>query len=220
MSKEQKTAIVSLIKFLFIVPTLYLAYVLKNWIILFGGVLTSVFIGELIGFTLPVSKRKRKKPTSTKNKQNPQNKNTRTKVSHTRLLPDAQLLKMDLNQMSARELERLCYLYYRSKGYKAFETTSGSDGGIDLVYRHPTNGKTAVQVKHYMRSGNQIPVMQIRELDFSKRNYHCVYSEFITTTRFSLPARREKPISMTFKDITWFEKEIIPWMKRVKVKQK
>lgn len=63
-----------------------------------------------------------------------------------------------------------------------------------------------------MRSGKQIPVMQIRELGSSKRNYNCIYSEFITTSRFSLPARQGRPTSMTFRDITWFEKEIIPWM--------
>lgn len=74
--------------------------------------------------------------------------------------------------MSWRELERLCYLYYKAKGYKPQETPNGADGGVDQIYYHPQyRGKVAVQTKHYMNSNNQISVEKIRELNSAKRTW-------------------------------------------------
>ncbi|MFC5613717.1 restriction endonuclease [Metabacillus niabensis] len=43
------------------------------------------------------------------------------------------MIKSKLEDLTWREFERLCYLYFKSKGYKASETSDGADGGIDLI---------------------------------------------------------------------------------------
>ncbi|MCO7124771.1 restriction endonuclease [Sporolactobacillus shoreicorticis] len=209
MNQKQRRSIIEAVKIVLLLA--FLAYTLLNRLSL-QYLIASLIIPQLVAMILSMIL-----PKATSKKQNLQKKKStanKISISKSRQLPDKEILKLPLHKISARELERLCYLYYKSKGYKNFETRKGSDGGIDIVYEHPRNGKTAVQIKHYLGSQKQIPVMQIRELNSSKRNYHCVYSEFITTSRFSLPARQERPVSMTFRDITWFEKEIIPWMKK------
>jgi restriction system protein len=171
-----------------------------------------------IGLIFRIIPNKQKKSTRKFNK-NVRNTSSK-RIPNNRLLSDNQILKLDLKEISARELERLCYLYYRAKGYKPEETKNGADGGIDLIYYHPKHGKTAVQIKHYIHSQNQITVEKIRELDSAKKNYGCVFSEFITTSTFTNVALAEVPRSMETNDINWFKLFVIPWMKQESLKQK
>lgn len=76
---------------------------------------------------LPVSIKKNNHKQPIK-KQKPVNK-----AAHNRLRTDHEILKMSLGEMSWREVERVCFLYYKRKGYKPELTKQGADGGIDLI---------------------------------------------------------------------------------------
>jgi restriction system protein len=168
-------------------------------------------VAKLIFHLLPSSNNKKMSKT---NKTNKKKTTSPSRIPHNRILSDAEILQLDLKDISATELERLCYLYYQSKGYKPELTKKGADGGIDLTYYQPGIGKTAVQIKHYINSNNQITVKEIRELNSAKRNYDCVFSEFITTSRFTPQAAAEAPKSMNLHNIHWFNSKVIPWMKK------
>lgn len=187
-----------------------------DWYYLLFAVIFPSGVSIILNLILPApiqsNNQNKKKVKASNNKSN--SPKTFNRVPNNRKLNDHEILKLELKDISSRELERLCYLFYKSKGYKVEETKPGADGGIDLIYYHPQNGKTAVQIKHYIRSKNQISVEKIRELNSAKKNYGCVFSEFITTSTFTNPALREVPPGMDTKDIHWFEREVIPWMKK------
>ncbi|MBP3040558.1 restriction endonuclease [Bacillaceae bacterium Marseille-Q3522] len=212
MSKSDKKKLIGLLNSGIFILSFYIWYkyslnIFTFFIMLFAP---SLFVITVVSLT-PTKKRKY-------NYKSGNNKNLKKKshprIPYNRLLSDTDILNLDLKDISARELERLCYLYYKSKGYRVNETKSGADGGVDLTYYHPKNGKTAVQIKHYIHSKRQITVEKIRELDAAKKNYGCVFSEFITTSTFTLPALAEAPRGMETKDINWFNREVIPWMKK------
>jgi restriction system protein len=184
-----------------------------SWHFFVGLFILGNLIPAIVFRSIPDKKKKSKYNNNKKGKPN-----NSTRISNFRLLSDEKILQLDLKDISAIELERLCYLYYKSKGYKPELTKSGADGGIDLIYYHPEVGKTAVQIKHYIHSKNQISVEKIRELNSAKRNYDCVFSEFITTSTFTLPALAEAPKSMNMHDIYWLNSNVIPWMKKERLK--
>lgn len=191
-----------------------------SWHFFFGLLIIVAIVPTLIVSMIP-DKQDKKPTTKTSPKKTDSAPSTSSaRIPHNRLLSDSEILKLELKDISATELERLCYLYYKAKGYKPELTKKGADGGIDLTYYHPQNGKTAVQVKQYIRSKNKISSEKIRELDSAKKNYGCVFSEFITTSTFTANALQEAPISMTTHDINWFESKVIPWMKRESMKNK
>lgn len=216
MTKARKKELLPVLNGLLLLPGLWLIFHFHfNFYYLFGLiVIVPLFSHFFIWGIIPDKKKGNKSSSNKKKKINPS-----SKIPHNRLLSDYEILHLDLKNISAAELERLCYLYYKSKGYKAELTKKGADGGIDLTYYHPKNGKTAVQVKHYMHSKNQITVEKIRELDSAKKNYGCIFSEFITTSSFTKNAKEEAPRSMELNDINWFNIYVIPWMKQEIKKQ-
>ncbi|MFJ5621813.1 restriction endonuclease [Peribacillus loiseleuriae] len=215
MNKKQRNSILQLVRLIvgFITLTILLlnrADIYYYILVFILPTISSIIMDQL----LPVSIKKKKQ------KQPRKNQRIDNKAAHNQLRTDHEIVKMSLDEMPWREVERLCFLYYKSKGYKPELTKQGADGGIDLIYYHPQDGKTAVQIKHYIRSQKEISVSLIRELDGSKRNYGCVFSEFITTSTFTNPAVTQAPRGMNLRDIHWFNREIIPWMKKETQKRK
>lgn len=193
---------------------------------LLAVIVLPMIVASIITRMIPSKQTKKKAPAKKKNttsktaSKSTKQPSTTSEVPHNRLLPDEQILQLELQDMSWREIEQLVYLFYTAKGYKPELTKAGADGGIDLIYQNPEHGKTAVQIKQYIRSERQIDVKLIRELDAAKKNYKCVFSEFITTTTFTNPASAEKPPGMDLKDIRWFNRQVLPWMEKEQKKRK
>lgn len=53
------------------------------------------------------------------------------------LRSDSEILKLPIEEISWKEFERLCYLYYKAKRYKLELTKEGADGGVDLIIYDP-----------------------------------------------------------------------------------
>lgn len=161
------------------------------------------------------AKKATKKKTSTKNKSTKTaNKTTKTKQAkpHNLLRSDNEILTIPLDELSWREFERLCFLYFKAKGKKPQETAEGADGGVDLIYfDRYHNANVAVQIKKY-KSGNQITVREIRELKTAKNNHNCGLAEFITTSTFTNDAllQADKYRIKTF-DGNWVQSNILKW---------
>lgn len=146
--------------------------------------------------------------------------NAHTK-QHNLLRSENEILTLPLNELSWREFERLCYLYYKAKGYKPKETQEGADGGVDLIlFDKKHNANVAVQIKHYV-SGKPIGVEPIRELNSAKRNHNCALADFITTSTFTNVALLQAD---KFKINTyhreWVESNILKWRDQEAMKRK
>lgn len=129
-------------------------------------------------------------------------------------------MTLPLEQLSWREIEELCYMYFKSNRYKPRKTPEGADGGIDLViFNRHHNTDIAIQIKHYKKDNN-IGVNYIRELDSARKNYGCVLAEFITTSKFTRQARLEADKrKITCKDIEWFNRKVLPWREKQLMKK-
>jgi restriction system protein len=123
--------------------------------------------------------------------------------------------------MSGLEFEQLVFLYFKAIGYKPVKTPESKDGGVDMILTNKADGiKIAVQVKHRYKSGNQITVKEIRELDSAKKNHRCVSSWFITSSTFTNDALRQADVyRMKTSDINYVESKIIPWKEREAAKR-
>ncbi|WP_017187231.1 restriction endonuclease [Alkalibacillus haloalkaliphilus] len=160
-----------------------------------------------------------KSKSKTKNNKNKTNKKPKTKpkksndVPHNRMLNDDEILKLPLERLSWREFERLCFLYFKDKGYKPQETSEGADGGVDLlIYNRHHQTYEAVQIKHYIRSGNEITVRELRELSSAKRNHNCLLARFITSSRFSNEAMKQADVfKVKTHGIDWLNSKVVPW---------
>ncbi|WP_017473340.1 restriction endonuclease [Amphibacillus jilinensis] len=171
-------------------------------------------LAQILIAILPKNKKTKRKTTSKKAiKKKPSA--TKNKVPTTRLLPDKQILKMPLEKMSGHEFERLCFLYYKAKGYKPKETGKGADGGVDLlIYQRQHKTYEAVQIKHYLNSGNQITVKEIRELNSAKLNHDCVIARFITTTTYTKDAMLQADkYKIETHGIEWVRSKVDTWRK-------
>jgi restriction system protein len=134
---------------------------------------------------------------------------------------DDEILQLPLEELSGLEFEQLVYLYFKGNGYKPEKTPESHDGGVDIIVRNKQdNAKIAVQVKHKAKSGNQINVKDIRELDGAKKNYGCYLTWFITSAGYTPDALRQAD---KYHMITWskyeVENKIIPWKEREAVKR-
>ncbi|MDQ0228602.1 restriction endonuclease [Metabacillus niabensis] len=191
---------------LFLISSLSIWIVSKstNIYILFGILVTVPIIERIVFITIP---KKETKKTRTKNI----SKATSTK-NNNRLRDDNTIIKSKLEELSWREFERLCYLYFKSKGYTS-ETPEGADGGVDLVvYNKHHKANEAIQIKHYLASGNRITVKEIRELSTAKRNHKCPLAMFITTSSFTKDALLQADkFSIECKDIHWVNNNIVKW---------
>lgn len=211
MKKQQIKAINSLLILLFygIGALLWFTFFNQNWIALFIILIVSSAIPNLITSFIP-TKKKRKKPSQVKAKAN-----TNNRIPPTRLLPDDEIMKLPLEKMSGIEFERLCYMYYKAKGYKPKETSKGADGGVDLlIYSKKDKDYEAVQIKHYSNSGRDITVNPIRELYAAKQNHGCVLARFITTSGYTRDAllQADKWRIETHSG-EWVQNKIIKWQK-------
>ncbi|WP_282154844.1 restriction endonuclease [Cytobacillus gottheilii] len=156
----------------------------------------ALLVYGVIFILLPDKKSKKKKAT-VKNTNNQKQANTDKKQGGSRALSnllrsDDEILNLPIEEISWKEFERLCYLYYKAKGYKPQLTKDGADGGVDLIVNDPKHkAKVAIQIKHKIDSGNQVTVREIRELDSAKKNHKCVLADFISSTGYTTDAMLE-----------------------------
>ncbi|MDX8046631.1 restriction endonuclease [Gracilibacillus sp. S3-1-1] len=212
MGKNQRKAILQLIYLLLFCIGISIVLLHRlDFIYLIIALILPAIITGILSIFIPIKKSKNKKK-STKNVSKVKNKDNNN-IPPTRLLSDKEIIKMPLEKMSGLEFERLCYLYYKAKGYKPKETKKGADGGVDLlIYQRYHQQYEAVQIKHYFNSGNQITVREIRELNSSKQNHDCVLARFITTSTYSKEAMLQADKwRMKTHSIDWVRNKIEPW---------
>ena len=209
-TKERKTLSNVIAGFYLITALAIYWFVLKstNIYILFCILISVTIFERLVFLALP---KKKTKKFRNKNKQ----KSSSAKQNN-RLRPDNVIMKSKLEDLSWREFEHLCYLYFKSKDYKASETSEGADGGVDLVvYNKKHKANDAIQIKHYLVSGNRITVKEIRELNSAKRNHNCPLAMFITTSSFTKDALLQADKwQIECKDIHWVNSNIVKWQEQ------
>ncbi|MDT8860300.1 restriction endonuclease [Alkalihalobacillus sp. MEB130] len=204
MNQKQRKAISNGVAVIYLLTGLFFYWVVfssNNIYIFFGIVLATPVVEVLVSSILPGGKNSRKPKTN--------------KVSN-RLRTDEAIIKSRLEDLSWREFERLCFLYYKAKGYKPRETGEGADGGVDLIiYNRYHKADEAIQIKHYLGSGNQITVKQIRELNSAKRNHKCTLSRFITSSGYTRDALRQADdYKMVCHDLNWVKSKIVKWQEQ------
>ncbi|TRM08776.1 restriction endonuclease [Lentibacillus cibarius] len=216
MNKSDKNTIGTLIALLIIIPgfifrDIFTSFI-PNYIYLFLLIVVAAIISSIITSKIPDKKKKRKKSNSSGNISK-SSKTNKGNIPHNRLLSDKEILPLPLEKLSWHEFERLCYLYYKSKGYKPQETSEGADGGVDLIiYNRYHQSYVAIQIKHYIRSNNQITVKEIRELHASRKNHECTLADFITTSSFTKDAAIEADkFNIKTRDINWVRNKIDKW---------
>ncbi|WP_017756525.1 restriction endonuclease [Calidifontibacillus oryziterrae] len=216
MNKTNRKNLASLVSGLFAIICLYLFFIVfksTNYFIFFGIILCTAIINELVNRLLP---KKKRNTLSTKKIATKQQSATNTYSTSNLLRSDEEILKIPLQELSWREFERLCYLYFKTRGYKPKETSEGKDGGVDLILfdRHH-DANIAVQIKHYINSSNQITVKEIRELNSSKRNHNCMLAMFITNSTYTNDALQQADkFKIDCKDINWVENHILKWQQK------
>lgn len=221
MTKNQKTSFASSVSLIWMFWLITIQDEIKamiplteNIYIMIGSILISgIFISTFIFNILPTKNKKPNKNSTVKttSKKNTLNIRTTTK-QHNLLRSENEILTLPLDELSWREFEKLCYLYYKGKGYKVEETPEGPDGGVDLiVYNRHHKEKVAIQIKH-RKSGNQVTVKEIRELNSAKRNHGCLLADFITTSTYTNVALQEADkFKIETRDKYWIENNIIKW---------
>lgn len=209
MNKKQKNAISSLLSFTFLALGLYLwyNYLLDIWWMLFVIIVIASTVPHIILSFVPDKKRTK---VHKRLENAPSYKGS--KKGHNILRSEKEILTLPLEELSWREFERLCFLYYKAKGYKPKETSEGADGGVDLIIfnkYHATN--EAIQIKH-RKTGNQVTVKEIRELVAAKRNHKCSLARFITTSSYTNNAQVEADkYKIETHDLLWVTNKILTW---------
>jgi restriction system protein len=92
-----------------------------------------------------------------------------------------------IRRLNWRQFEQFIGQHFKAQGYSVVETPAGPDGGIDLVLRKHGE-KTYVQCKHWKASTVGVP--KIRELLGAMTSGGATNGAFVTTGRFSEPARK------------------------------
>lgn len=209
MNKKARDDLVVILRFLFLIGGFYFVhnYIDNTPIYLY---LIVFFVALILPDIIIRTKKKKTKPKTTKKAAT--KKSNSGAINHNLLRSDNEIMKLSLDEISAREFERLCFLYYQAKGYKPQETPKGADGGVDLIlFDKKDPVKIAVQIKYY-KAGQNVSVKPIRELDGAKKNYKCLYATFITTSHFSKNAKIEaERLKIDTHDKTWVENKIIRW---------
>lgn len=192
---------------------------------LIGLVFFAVIVGAFAASFVPDMRRKenkhknmytglpKKSKTNKSVKKSPlKNKPSSLRASSNILRSETEIMTLPLENISWREFEELCYLYYKAKGYKPRKTSEGADGGVDLIiFNRHHNTEVAVQIKHY-KKGKQIDVKLIRELDSAKKNHGCILAEMITSSRFTNPALVEADRrNIKCKGDEWINSKLLPW---------
>ncbi|MFP9128721.1 restriction endonuclease [Niallia sp. BSM11] len=195
--------------------------IFENAIIyLFSSIFIGIFIGLFIINLLPSKKKKPKNKAKAKSKtQHTKNKTAsstkkvnNTSVKHALQHKDNEIMTLPFTELTWRDFERLCYLYYKAKGCNPRETPNGADGGVDLIiYDKQHQADVAIQIKHYQK-GKQITVKEIRELHAAKRNHQCILADFITTSTYTNAALIEADkFKIRCRQKDWVENKILRW---------
>mgnify|MGYP005753810113 CR=1 FL=1 len=197
---------------------------LTNIYYIIGLVLFAVVIGALVSSLTPDGKGNKNRNKSRK-ESNPPIKNAQKKSkvaigTSSILRSEKEIMTLPLEELSWKEFEELCYLYYKAKGYKPRKTSEGADGGVDLIiFNRHHNTEVAIQIKHY-KTGKQINVQLIRELDSAKKNHGCILAEMITSSRFTNPALSEADKrNIVCRGEEWVNSKLLPWREQ-QVKKK
>ncbi|MGD6831862.1 restriction endonuclease [Sutcliffiella halmapala] len=213
MTKKDRKAISNGIAVLFLLTGLFLywmVFISNNIYVFFGIILATPIIEAVIYSSLPGKKTKK----SSASKQHFKKKGN-ISSSPNRLREDKDIIASRLEDLSWREFERLCFLYFKARGYKPRETGEGADGGVDLIIYNRHHKAEAIQIKHYISSGNQITVEKIRELNSAKRNHKCVLSRFITTSGYTKDALKQADdYKMICHDLNWVQNKIVKWQEQ------
>ncbi len=214
INKKDRKLLANVTSGLFLIISLYLYWIVfhsTNIYILFGIILTTAIIDGITYNALSKKGKTKKRANSSRNNSR-KYKNTE---DFNRLRSDENIIESTLEELSWREFERICYLYFKARGYKPRETSNGADGGVDLIIfnrYHQTN--EAVQIKHYLSSKNQITVREIRELNSAKRNHDCVLGRFITSSGYTREALIEADkYKIQCHSIEWVKSRIEKWRK-------
>jgi restriction system protein len=210
VSKNQRKAISNTISGIMLICSFSIWFVLgsNNIYLLFGIIILTPIIEGIVFRVLPANKTKNRKAVSERN-----TFSKKEKTHSNQLRSDKEIIQSSIPELSWREFERLCFLYFKAKGYKPKETSVGADGGVDLIiYNKHHKAHEAIQIKHYEASGNAITVKEIRELNSAKRNHSCLLTRFITTSRFTKDALREADkFKMECHDRGWVKSKIEKW---------
>lgn len=184
MSKTKRKSIVSLINIILVFISVFLWYSMDlSLYFLLGGLLVSTIISQIIGLFLPVKQKKKAKSSSIKKSSSTSKKTSTITNKGNTIRSEDKLLTLPLEELNWREFERLCFLYYKCKGYKVEETSEGADGGVDLiVYNRHHKQNVAIQIKHQSKP---IGVEPLRALNGAKRNYGCVLADFISSSGYT-----------------------------------
>ncbi|WP_176473372.1 restriction endonuclease [Niallia circulans] len=183
-------------------------------------VVTEIILYCLIWSIIPAKKSRKSKnvmknspskkstPVNTSKKTAPTGSNSKHSLLHS----DKEILTLPFDQLTWRDFERLCYLYFKAKGYKPRETSEGADGGVDLIiYNKHHQADVAIQIKHYQK-GKQITVKEIRELATAKKNHKCMLADFITTSTYTNAALVEADkFNIQCRQKEWVENKILRW---------
>lgn len=140
---------------------------------LFGSVLISTVIGNILG-----DKTKKSQPLKKKHS------NGKTgKVNG--LVSDDALLSADIDSLSGTDFERLMESYYRDKGFQVERIGGSGDHEVDLILQDKKGYKIAVQCKRWKKNvGNDI----VLRLKAGKQVYGCYDAWIVTTSHFTKAA--------------------------------
>ncbi|MFA9559294.1 restriction endonuclease [Evansella sp. AB-rgal1] len=224
--KKRKEAIYTLVSGPILIIGLWVMihFNFANIYFLIGLILFAVFMGELVSSFVPDMRRKENKnknrytglPEESKKKRTLTKSNQKKSVglsSNSNILrSEKEILTLPLEEISWKEFEELCFLYYKAKGYRPRRTSEGADGGVDLIiFNRHHNAEIAIQIKHY-KKGKQIDVKLIRELDSAKKNHGCALAEMITSSRYTNPALVEADKrKIICHGEGWVNRKLLPW---------
>ncbi|WP_227394383.1 restriction endonuclease [Jeotgalibacillus aurantiacus] len=214
MLKKQRKNISNTISMIYLLVGLYVYWIIldsSNIYLLMGLILSTPFVDRIVYSILPAKEKSNRKRSGSSSR-------SQQKQSTNQLRSDREIIASKLENLSWREFERLCFLYYEAKGYKPRETGKGADGGVDLIIYHPRDkAQEAIQIKHYIGSGNRIGVEKIRELHAAKRNHKCILATFITTSGYTKNALAQaEDFKIKCHNIDWVENKIVRWQEERK----
>lgn len=217
MNKTQRNSILQIIYMLIFFSCIAFVLLTKqNFYYLIAAIIIPSIITWIISLFIPFNQNKKKSKKKKQEIKKRKNKHiiekTSVNVNHNFLHSDEEIYLLPLEKLTWRDFERLCYLYFKAKGYKPRKTSEGADGGVDLiVYNKHHKTDVAIQIKKYAK-GNQITVREIRELATAKKNHNCILADFITTSSFTSAALREADkFKIKCYSIEWVENKLVRW---------
>ncbi|GAC92334.1 restriction endonuclease [Anoxybacillus flavithermus NBRC 109594] len=224
MGKKERQLIAGLVGFAFLAVILLnyskFANVYAFWgTLLFGIIVIPVLVERMLPAKKSPKKNTPRKSASTKKSTAKNSLNGNKKKYGVR--SDDEIISLPLRDLNGYEFERLCYLYFKAMGYNPEITPPAQDKGVDLILTDKKEKfKIAVQCKHYINSGRQITVKEIRELVGAKRNHRCIKGWFIATTTYTNAALAEADTHhIDCFAIEFVENKIVAWKEREVVKR-